>query len=1045
MKKQISGVLLFVFAGWAAFCQPNELYFNHLNIQKGLSQTTNYFIFKDTKGFVWISSQAGLNRFDGNSIRVYQPNPDNAQYALHNNNILSPFFEDKEGNIWFSTYDGIECYQRQYDRFLHDTYQDKTRKETIKGYYAMHLDSKGNLWVIIESKRLYFYNIVEKTFRFQYQLSEGINRLFPVFDEAGDPTHVFAFSLNPNVWGLQVVSYLPNRSSPIIETLFDKDNGKTPQLKIQDLYIESSNLVWIAADKGLYAFNPFNDSLKRHHRYGPVGLSDIKAIEPFGAYSLLVATKDKGLFFFDKYWGNFTRRYTHVPTDQNALAGNLIDALYTKDSTIWVSIEGAGVDYTNLKKARFERIQMPLATPESNTTRVVDALTEDKNGNLWYSSAGILTRISSDKKTTRNFIPNKPGSAGLPKSSHISHLLVDDLNQLWVLTSNKGIAIYNPTKQLFKTIPDTTQLLHALQLKDKTILIASSEGIFSVGSNYLLTEIPATKNDRTAYTFLYEDQDGLLWTCASTTAINIFDPKNGFKLIQTLPIEGIVNGFHHDASRGIVWIANENGLVEVNKSAAYEWKIYTEKDGLPNRAVRGLLSSRPGILWLSTVNGIAEANTTKSKPVFQKYSLEDGLSHPEFAMHAALLRSNGEMCFGSMNGITFFRPEMIKPLRTAALPTITKIRINDQDSVPIHCDVTGATNVSEIKKLVLSPTQRTISFEFSAMEYSAPYNIQFKYRMQGVDADTGWVNAGTNNFARYADLSPGKYTFLLQASNADGIFSASTTRLEIFIQKHWTQTLLFKTVIAFIIISIPLSFIYLNAMRLWAVEEARQEIASDLHDDVGSSLASIKMSSQAALDAPLAAQDDTMEKIFLVAQASYDKMQDLVWAIKAIKSDLDMINVLSMLRQDANQIFADSIKLQIHISDTDLNTIKIKSDKRYHLRLIYKEAFANILKYARATQVDVWFYMAGKHFVMKIKDNGIGMTEDDKKNLDSENGGGNGLSNMKKRASKLQGTFDFHTRKGEGTTVVVQFPLITKKKVRLLDLLRRLLKATYNR
>src|SRR4030095_3163089 len=152
----VFSTIQFVISISNSYSQQGSLLFHHLKLEDGLSELTNQYVYKDSRGFIWISSINGLNRFYGTKIQRYMPDP-NDSTSIYRGILQSNFYEDTLSNIWFSTWDGINCYERKNDRFSHFFRNDRN-KEPIAGYYAIHLDSLHQLLVISEDSTIYTFN-----------------------------------------------------------------------------------------------------------------------------------------------------------------------------------------------------------------------------------------------------------------------------------------------------------------------------------------------------------------------------------------------------------------------------------------------------------------------------------------------------------------------------------------------------------------------------------------------------------------------------------------------------------------------------------------------------------------------------------------------------------------------------------------------------------------------------------------------------------------------------------------------------------------------
>ncbi len=1020
MKKRIPSILLFVFTFLAAFGQPNRLYFHHLGVENGLSQTTNFFIYRDSKGFVWIQSANGVNRFDGRSVQQYLPDANDPEHSLFGLTPTSSFWEDEHSNLWFSTTVGINCYIRKHSHFRHYVLKDKAG-QALRSYYVMALDKKNNLWVIVNHE-LYLFNIKTNSFTPHFDLkTREPHRLYPFFDSEGNPVYVLANSVNEA--GLELIRYNQDGNAPLSSKLLFNDVSATP-FRIVEMFIEAKDKVWLATTDGLYLFNPLTEDLKNYPLKKEIVTGNLTGVEPYQSDFLLITCNNGGLLVFDKRKGDIVQQYQHIGSDPSSLSENTTRSVYVDPTgVVWVAVPGKGIDYAYPEKLKFERHLHSSEFPELKKAFRTSCIAEDKAGNIWCGSSesGIAVLLRQERRW-KFYEPNKKG---LPLG-HISKIFVDAKGRVWVLFWGKLLR-YNPTKDIFDEFNSSTYF-HAIQLQDgRTIFASRGEGVQQLiedsrGLSLVkIDSIDASVN----YTFLYETQDGLLLANANGNYLRIFDIRSNFKEIQAkTSVEGVINGFYERPDSRSILVATANGLYELNKQNWQTDTIYTEKEGLPSRMITGIMTDAQNRLWLSTTGGLALFDINKKQNRFHKFTLADGLSAIEHTMQAYLADSNGKMWFGATNGITAFRPDKFSLVKTQAVPQLTKMEVNNAPFLDLECLLTGASNPSQAKQLNFEYKNNTLAFEFAAMEYSDPAHTLFRYKMEG--ADKYWTNPSTDNTARYPDLRPGHYTFLVMASNSDGVWNRDQMiRLNIFIENPWWTTWWAITLWILLGAMTVALLIYVYFRPSLAVLEVREQMRTDLHDDIGSAINTIRSGSKLVLSKKEEERNlsDTVEEFFEISSDIYDKMHDLIWANDSKNNNIS--NILLRMRVDGKRILGENIRLELP-NESALEAIQLSGEKRYHLHLIYKEALTNVAKYSEASSVKVNFAVQNNQLLMDIADDGKGF--DSQEPVSDTSRGGNGLRNMKNRARKLHGKLTINSAIGKGTQIHLEFPMKRKRK-----------------
>lgn len=1017
MKKRILHFLpFFVLFCLAADCQPGELFFHHLNVENGLTETENLFFLKDSKGFVWISSGGGLNRYDGHEIKPYFPDPELQEHSMLGAVIQSPFFEDDDSNIWFSTYRGLNCYIRASDSFKNFTFS--TEDEPLRDYYAMELDERGQLWVIVAGQ-LVLFDIKSERWKPQYELMTEARRLYVDFRQDGSPRQLFA-SLITKPGMLHVV--YTNDHTYRRDTLFQSDDDEMA-LTIRDVYVEQENLIWMATDEGLFRYNPLNRDLKKTTRFQRKTIENVRSVEPYRDSLLLATSMEDGLLIFNKTQNRFVRAYRHHPAAPYSLASNFANNVQVLDGGIWVAVNNVGVDFTYPDKQKFDRLlsypaDESLAAPFTATT-----IAEDQAGNIWIGSeqSGIATYFASDKKW-RYFDPQQHPSL----NTTINQIIVDPNNQVWILTW-EHLLRYDAATESFERLPDSAfpgesqRFYWAITLKKGGILLASADG----GAFELQTDqqparlvrfdpIPADLK----YSYFFETSEGKILGGYSGPNLHLFDPAENYAL-REIPINSTyVNGMYESPNEGLIWIATENGLQELDKTS---WRIqdtYTEKQGLPTRVINGILRDEEGWFWLSSTRGLMRFKP--GEEAVRSYDLEDGLAAKEFTFLAYLRARSGQLWFGSKNGVNRFFPDQIEYLDRSSGPAITNIIINDDpETLDVICAETEATNPSVIQKIDVPYRYNTVTFEFSALAYSAPSQNTYEYRMAGIDPAKTWVEAGKTNQARYANLPPGEYLFLVRAANSDGQWSRSPAQVRIYVQTPWYWSWWAYLLYAIIIVGILFLFFYQYVTYLNRMEETRKEIADNIHDNLGSGLSSINIEAQLAL---MDQQKDVelLDSISRNASDLYSKMKNMIWDTQPTNDTME--NIVLKMREEGFEKF-NALPIQFIFEEQEKwEDASLSGKNRNHLMSIYREALSNIAKYAQATKVRTALSRKGQNVLLTIQDNGIGFDETHFDLSPNGSGSGNGLRSMRERAKKMKGEIEINSARGEGTKITLDFP-----------------------
>ncbi len=370
--------------GWA---QERVYYFNHLSVEEGLtSGQYNYYVYQDSEGLVWISSITGLNRFDGKTVKQYHPNSNKANSLLSELAAQSLFFESKDHSLWFTNKVSLARYDREQDCFSHYQFV-KNESDTIQtGYYWCFLNPKNGELFVSADRNLFYLNIKTPE-KYDSLGTVPIGIKDKMFETAEGDYRLFL--INKGTDTLRLRSYSSNKPTGKPAHYRNPAGGK-----IQDVFYESDQLVWLATDKGLCKLNLNTGNWEQ----GPLSFKDSKVenivqLAVLEDGRLLVATLNNGIFFFDPETGRYTEQVFHVQNGNIEAFHPTIDRMNIDwQENLWVSAKDDGVYYTNLKKLKF-KIETLAKHSQYNS---VKSLVEGENGIIWGLNERQVFKISDE-------------------------------------------------------------------------------------------------------------------------------------------------------------------------------------------------------------------------------------------------------------------------------------------------------------------------------------------------------------------------------------------------------------------------------------------------------------------------------------------------------------------------------------------------------------------------------------------------------------------------------------------------------------------------
>ena len=793
----------------------NSYSFNRYDAEDGLINEYNAFFFADSRGFLWISSTNGLNRFDGQRVKKYV-HIQNDSTSLVDNNIQSPFLEDNNGDIWFCTAQAIHCYKRSKDAFER-YWIEKDGKKVQYNYYSFYLDKEGYLWLRLGSwgnnPVLYKFNTRKN--------SQGKNDYFQVSNFNGFRSQVYNLGQNnllysyPSLSGYGFVEYdfNPLSKTPRSYEYFtdtDKDIFKK-KLKIRAVSFDNEENIWLATDIGLVLMNRKNKSYRIFDTFKGVVLKNTLAMVSWRGNSLILTTEKEGVFFFDKtkkeFYHNF--RQDNASNNSNGLCSNKFNSVYIDSlENLWLSSwDNSCMSHMNLKKIKFASLEISEKFKNNKFSRVI----EDKANNIWVSCLeGDVAVYDKNKKIIKTY------DASLFPEKRIRKLITDESGRIWLFTDHQ-LFNFDKSKDKFQTIiaAKDFQINDIIQLKDKRLLFTTSRGLYEIKESNSEFYVEKFKQITPQYvdasmSKIFQDAHQNIYVDYNNAGIHVFRVnKKALEYWQDINLVEEVYKIYE--KNDTLWIGGNKGL----------WKIFLMADNKYHTElvqninfIFDIEEDKKGQLWLATDNSFYRYNPLTNQ--IKKFTASDGIK-AKFLSNI-MQTSASEMWLLGLNNINVFRPEEIVDYDNPPIVQVTGIKVNDSA-------YTKQGEVSEIKNMTLAYEDNTIDLEFVAIEFGDSPSNRVKFRLDNLDAEGKWFEMpNIKPRFTYYKLPPGTYTFRIKGFNSDGIESRADKTLTIRILPPWYLT--WWAIILWVLIALGLIYAFVQ-WRLYVLkkrEEFKQKI-----------------------------------------------------------------------------------------------------------------------------------------------------------------------------------------------------------------------------
>lgn len=744
-------IVVFIYYGISIYAEPRRITFNNLNVEQGISQSTIDVMFQDSKGYIWLGTNDGLNKYNGYEFKVYDY--EDGENSISNSHVTD-ITEDSQGNIWITTIDGVNKLNPSTDEIknytkenklinsnnateviltkdnkilvstdeglsIYDEKSDKFKKVLglkdglkCQFIYSIDEDNEGNIW--LGTKKGVFK--ASKDFKILKEFSSGYKEsslgegdIYTVYYDNGG--YVWAGSSNSGLSKINI------GNDEVTRYKNDLSNSKSiPNSNIEAITKDSKGNIWIGTSDGLARYNKENDNFDvyQHKIYDKNSLvnNNIKSLMEDSTGLIWVGTYS-GISIFDK--DSKINHYKAGLDKEYLLNENIVHGIYEdEEDYLWVGTNSNGVNIIDRKNNTSKYLNS--STDKAFKSNSVNDVTG--KGNIVYIATDDgLIKIDKAKNTLRNYDVED----GLVDEK-IKDVFIDSKGYLWIGTAD-GLSILDTKTDEFI---DINKYINAGKVQNKYIrhIYEDSEGNYFLG---------------------FLKQEGLCMINPKEKTIKQYKyNKNDKNSLSNNHVRYI-----NEDSKGNIWIGTSYGLNKFNKETE-KFERYTTKDGIANNTIYGVLVDDKDNIWVSSNKGISKLDTTKNKIV--NLSVTDGLQGNEFNGNAAYQNDKGEFFFGGVNGLNSFYPEKI-------------IKSGDKPELLFDNFIVDNKEYSSIENMKFNESTDTITIKFFTPNYSSYKNTIYEYILEGTSGD--YVKT-KDNYVTYNDLPPGKYTFKVRAIDASG-------------------------------------------------------------------------------------------------------------------------------------------------------------------------------------------------------------------------------------------------------------------------------------
>ncbi len=975
----------------------------------------------DSKGFLWIGTDKGLQRFNGYEFDLFEHISGDSSSLIHNG--ISKIFEDKQQNIWVATSGGISMFSYKTGKFTSYTQSIfKGQKCNINEVASFLHDSKGQYWLGTIRDGLLKWDNKIKAFINIPDIHHAGSMFKWVTNLQETRQHEIVF---PVINGFEIIH--PDNRQAFYPIPKPKGALATWPMSMMKLLPQYPDEIWISpgfeshytqGGRGLYCYSRTKNEWKRFEcNEKNISNNVFGSNVNWNAENWLIGADKICLFNHRK------KAFSQIPSSTYQLPSFLHDLQCTDDNSIWISTEQDGLFFLKRSNILFDNII-------SDEKAKGKALFYDTTFHTYYGiepyfSHELYIRHDTEKNGKLYALPyfkQHPRYVGLNLLYYQDKLYICTGRGLWKYDKVKNRL---DSLQLYETGKLITNhaVNNAVEYNQKIYVSGKGCGplMYDVGSN-TLENLKLCPGELEASNVVYISDSGILYT----TFTNVWDTLYAYNLNTGQKIKfPFPKEFHHDEQISVytfeeddqhrLWCGTKShGIAILNTQLAKWEKFLTPQQGFTSSLCQNLVFDRRGVIWCQTNEELFLIHTKNFS--FRRYVINEGMDHK--ALNGFLEPLNDSQQVFVNDGQIFKLSDKLLNTQTDIVPiTIYNVKVAGNN-------ITDTFQMNDTVHLTLAPYQDYFSLSFAARTLYHENDMQYSYYLKGVDEKTKFVSRA--HFLSYNNLSPGSYWLYVQCANGDHSIIGKEKIVHIIVQPAWFQTMLFKLSCILIAFAFLLYLVRLYLKRKLlkqhadlekqlALSQERSRIAADMHDDLGAGISRIRyMSADLKRQLKEHPLQNSFDQIIHTSDDLVDKMNEIIWALDS--GDESLADVVYYIRSQCSEMLANAnMTVLFSIPDNIPEVIWLGRQKR-NLYLLVKEAAHNIIKHSKATEVNIHIGISGQLISIEVMDNGTGISET------VRNKSGHGLANFNSRAAAIGGKAFVHSS-NIGTTIRFEIPI----------------------
>lgn len=964
-----------------------------LSVENGLTSNTVIDMLQDTRGFLWIATVSGLNRYDGSQITQYYNS--NKKESLPGNRIYRILLADSV-HMLIATKKGLSVMNLETETFRQIQPGQNPSDSIFDNYInVLEKDSEGNYW-------------------------------------ASSPTVIYRLDA-----AFRVIKTFRTQSNPIsqqkqnIQKIIPLPGGRT-------LFFTENGLLMYSPDKGNLS------PVKPEDEFGFLITAYYFAVTLYRNQFLLHLASDT-FTIYDLV--SMKKKFVHLPEGKSKVAANNFIRGKGND---WIIVQSSSLVRYRISFDSAKSSFVLAGAPDELQDERFQLFSEDCEGNLWAAThiSGAI-KVQWGKQPFHNVIVQS--KSGSQPAGPVFKSILSLNNQLILGSFREGLFLYDIASQTISQLKMKPTKLNQNNIWNMTpsggdtLWIGTQAGLLWYHTrNHTHGKLNVKhpeELDRVAITAQFRDSKGIRWigiglgkglvryyphtqTFEKDTAIRSFpyryplgiaEDDHGNLWFLSDPTANIVKWTRNEKRYEIVCMSDfsgdlysTNGSIYLDNQSGNLWydifalglmryntrtgktKVFGLEQGFTGGVIQGIVADNNGIIWLATSNGLSYFNPKSER--FESYNRNDGLL-PGVYSSVYYDRFSNLIYAGADNGITWFSPEDLQENRTPLSVFLTGIQINNE---PVA--------IPRERYLHLKPDQDNLRISYTAVNLTNGAFNTYQYKL--TPGGNEWIDVGSQKQINLAGLKPDAYTLEIRAARKNADFTSAGEILRFQIQERFTSTVWFYLLLTFAGLGLIYAWYRYRVRHLRKLERMRMHISQDLHDEIGSRITNIRLMSDIA-QRPDNRDPSWLQNIKEESLAIAQRMREIIWNIRPDNDSMEMA-LPQIVQYISSALEAKNIELTAKMNYED-HKFNLDMNQRHDLLLIIKEGVHNIIKHSNADKANFHVMQQGKRFIIELSDNGRGFT--------NSKTAGNGLESMHHRAEENRWKLEVNSRPGIGTAI----------------------------